>query len=63
MEMENSILAQIAANAEYYRGFHMGDVLMYAESYFKLRSYNEIIVNIIIVAIAYALLFNMSISW
>ena len=58
--MVNTILVHLAANADHHRGFHMGIVVWDTEMYFKLRNYSESIVDIIIIAIIYALHLNLT---
>ena len=60
-DMVYTIPEHLATDADYYKGFHAGDVLQDVEGYFKLGNYCDSIVYVIIIANAHALHLNLSI--
>ena len=50
--MESTILAHLAANVNYYKMSHTGDVLKDVKRYFKFGMYCDNVLNLIIVATA-----------
>ena len=60
-DMVNNILEHLAANADYYKQFHTGDLLWDAEGYFKFEISYDSIISLIIIATAKAVILNLSI--
>ena len=59
--MESTILGHLAANVNYYKLFHTGDVLKDAERYFKFGMYCDNVLDVIVVATARAVKWNLTI--
>ena len=59
--MEGIILGHLVANVNYYKLFHVGDVLEDAERYLEFRMYCDNVLSVIIVATARALKLNLTI--
>ena len=60
-KLQSSILNHMAANVDYYQQFHTGNVLKDVKRYFKLSTYCDSIVDIIVIAAARALNMNLKI--
>ena len=60
-KLKSSILDHMAANVNYYKQFHTGNVLKEMKRYFKFGTYCNRIVNLIVVAMARALNMNLKI--
>ena len=58
--MVNNILEHLAANADYYKQFHAGDLLGNADGYFKFGNYCDSIIDIIFIVTTKALNMNLS---
>ena len=54
-KLQSSILDHMAANVNYYKQFHTGNVLKDVKRYFKFGTYCNSIVDLIVVAMARAL--------
>ena len=54
-KLQSSILNHMEANVDYYQKFHTGNVLKDVKRYFKLGTYCDSIVDIIVIAVARAL--------
>ena len=59
--LANNILGHLAANVNYYKQFHTGDILWDTEGFFKFGNYCDSVINLIIIATAKALSVNLSI--
>ena len=59
--LESTILGYLAADVKYYKWFHRGDMLMDTERYFKLGSYCDNVLNVIIIATTRALKSNLTV--
>ena len=59
--MESIILGHLVANVKYYKLSHTGDVLKETGRYFKLGTYCDNVLNVIVVATARALKLNLTI--
>ena len=60
-KLQSSILDHMAANVNYYKQFHTGNVLKDEKIYFKFGTYCNSVVDLIIVATARALNMNLKI--
>ena len=60
-KLQSSILDHMAANGNYYKQFHTGNVLKDMKRYFKFGTYCNSIVDLIVVAMARALNMNLKI--
>ena len=60
-KLQSSILDHMAANVNYYKQFHTGNVLKDVKRYFKSGAYCDSIVDLIVVAMARALNVNLKI--
>ena len=60
-KLQSSILNHMEANVDYYQQFHTGNVLKDVKRYFKLGTYCNSIVDIIVIAVARALNINLKI--
>ena len=60
-KLQSSILDHMAANVNYYKEFHTGNVLKDANRYFKFGTYCNSVVDLIVVAMARALNMNLKI--
>ena len=60
-KLKSSILNHMQANVDYYQKFHTGNVLKDVKRYFKLGTYCNSIVDIIVIAVARALNINLKI--
>ena len=59
--LESSVQGHLVANVDYYKWFHIGDILQYAEGYFKFGNYCDSVINLIITATAKTLNMDLSI--
>ena len=60
-KLQSSILEHMAANVDYYQNFHTGNILKDVKKYFKLGTYCDSVVDIIVIATARALNMNLKI--
>ena len=60
-KLQSSILDHLAANVNYYKQFHTGNVLKDMKRYFKFGTYCDSVVDLIVVATARALNMNLKI--
>ena len=60
-KLQSSILNHMEANVDYYQKFHTGNILKDMKRYFKLGTYCDSIVDIIVIAAARALNMNLKI--
>ena len=60
-KLQSSILDHMAANVNYYKQFHTGNVLKDMKRYFKFGTYCNSIVDLTVVAMARALNMNLKI--
>ena len=60
-KLKSSILDHMAANVNYYKQFHTGNVLKDVKRYFKFGKYCDSVVDLIVVAMARALNMNLKI--
>ena len=60
-KLQSSILDHMAANVNYYKQFHTGNVLKDVKRYFKFGTYCDSVVDLIVVAMARALNMNLKI--
>ena len=60
-KLQSSILDHMAANVNYYKQFHTGNVLKDVKRYFKFGTYCDSVVDLIVVATARALNMNLKI--
>ena len=60
-KLQTSILDHMAANVNYYKQFHTGNVLKDVKRYFKFGTYCDSVVDLIVVAMARALNMNLKI--
>ena len=60
-KLQSSILNHMEANVDYYQKFHTGNVLKDVKRYFKLGTYCDSIVDIIVIAAARALNMDLKI--
>ena len=60
-KLQSSVLNHMQANVDYYKKFHTGNVLKDVKRYFKLGTYCDSVVDIIVIAAARALNMNLKI--
>ena len=60
-KLQSSILNHMEANVDYYQKLHTGNVLKDVKRYFKLGTYCDSIVDIVVIAVARALNINLKI--
>ena len=60
-KLQSSILDHMAANVNYYKWFHTGNVLKDVKRYFKFGTYCDSVLDLIVVAMARALKLNLKI--
>ena len=59
--LQSSVFDHMAANVNYYKQFHTGNVLKHMKRYFKFGTYCNSVVDLIVVAMARALNMNLKI--
>ena len=59
--LASNILGHLAANGDYYKKFHTGDILRDKEDYFKFGNYCDRVVDLIIIITAKALNVHLSV--